>query len=440
MAVRLDFDHMMAPQIPTGPDDAEWRALRARFGAVHEVVTAAAAAGRYGFLQLEAQSAEHDRVRAFAAASRGRYEDVVVLGIGGSALGAIALRTALGHVFAGARLHVLDNVDPAPVSALLASLSLGHTLFCVVSKSGTTVETLAQYSLVRSAIARDHRQPRKHMVFITDPVEGPLREAATKEKIDAFEIPPNVGGRFSVLTPVGMFPAAIAGYDTSAILAGAREMRERCSTPDLAANPAGVFAMLQWRAHQKAGQGIHVMMPYADALRDIAPWFVQLWAESLGKVDDDGAHVGPTPLAARGATDQHSQLQLYMQGPADKTVTFLVERDHGADMAFPDPATMAPAVSYLKGRTLGELLDAEQRATTDALASVGRPSMTIELGASDAYHVGALLMLLMKATIYAGALYRVNPLDQPGVELGKKLAREALVTGRRTGAEPRWIV
>jgi len=439
MALRIDFARMMAPRVTGGATEAEFRTLRTRFATVHEAVTADAAAGRYGFLELESQAAEHARVLAFTGPLRGRYADVVVLGIGGSALGAIALRTALGDAFAGANLHVADNVDPAPIAALLKRLDLARTLFCVISKSGTTVETLAQYALVRAAIDRDHRQPMRHLAFVTDPAVGPLREIAVRDRIPVFDVPPNVGGRFSVLTPVGTLPAAFAGFDTSAFLAGAREMRERCAVGELKANPAGVFAMLQWRAHTQAGRGIHVMMSYADALRDVAPWFVQLWAESLGKINAEGQHTGPTPVAARGTTDQHSQLQLYMEGPADKTVAFLVEREHRADLKLSD-AALAPVVEHLRSRTLGELLDAEQRATADALASAGRPSLAIELDVCDAHHVGALMMLLMKATIYAGVLYGVNPLDQPGVELGKRLAREALVTPKRTAADSRWIV
>ena len=439
MAIRIDFARMMAPRVTGGATEAEWRTLRTRFADVHQAVAADVATGRYGFLELEKQAAEHARVTAFTGPLRGRYADVVVLGIGGSALGAIALRTALGDAFAGANLHVADNVDPAPIAALLKRLDLARTLFCVISKSGTTVETLAQYALVRAAIDRDHRQPMRHLAIVTDPQAGPLREIAVRDRIPVFDIPANVGGRFSVLTPVGTLPAAFAGFDTSAFLAGAREMRDRCGDDDLKMNPAGVFALLQWRAHTQSGRGIHVMMSYADALRDVSPWFVQLWAESLGKIDADGNGVGPTPLAARGATDQHSQLQLYMEGPPDKTVTFLVEREHRADLKLAD-AALVPAVEHLRGRSLGELLDAEQRATADALATVGRPSMTIELEICDAHHVGALMMLLMKATIYAGALYRVNPLDQPGVELGKRLAREALLTPKKVAADARWTV
>ena len=439
MAIRIDFARMMAPRITGGSTEAEWRTLRSRFAEVNEAVAADAATGRYGFLELESQAAEHARVRAFTGPLRGRYSDVVVLGIGGSALGSIALRTALGDTFAGANLHVADNVDPAPIAALLKRLDLARTLFCVISKSGATVETLAQYALVRAAINGDHRQPTKHLAFVTDPSGGSLREIAVRDRIPVFDVPSNVGGRFSVFTPVGTLPASFAGFDTSAFLAGALEMRDRCATGELKANPAGAFAVLQWRMHMQAGRGIHVMMSYADALRDVAPWFVQLWAESLGKIDADGRAAGPTPLAARGATDQHSQLQLFMEGPADKTVAFLVEREHRSDLKLAD-AALAPAVEHLRGRTLGDLLDAEQRATADALASVGRPSLTIELDVCDAHHVGALMMLLMKATVYAAALYRVNPLDQPGVELGKRLTREALTSPKRTSAEARWMV
>jgi len=441
VTLRLDFSRMMAPPIPSGATEAEWSELAARFRDVHAAVSRDAGRGRFGFLELEAQAAEHARVVAFADSTRSRSDDVVVLGIGGSALGAVALRTALGGAARGPRLHVLDNVDPAPIAALLARLDLSRTFVCVISKSGTTVETLAQYAVVRAALERAVPSPERHIAFVTDPVVGPLREAARREGIPAFEIPANVGGRFSVLTPVGTLPAALAGYDTAALLAGARAMRERCATAELAKNPAGVFALLQWRAHQRAGQGIHVLMPYGDLLRDIGPWFAQLWAESLGKVDEDGLNVGPTPLAARGAADQHSQLQLLMEGPADKTVTFVLPGRGPDDLRVPDQPDLPPAVAHLRGRTLGELLAAECHATADALASAGRPSMSLALDAADAHDLGALLLLLMKATLNAGVIYRVNPLDQPGVELGKRLAREALATGRPDAvADTRWSV
>jgi glucose-6-phosphate isomerase len=216
-------------------------------------------------------------------------------------------------------------------------------------------------------------------------------------------------------------------------------MIARAASDDLSQNPAGAFALLQWRAHQRAGQGIHVLMPYNDALRDVAPWFMQLWAESLGKVDVDGVNVGPTPLASLGATDQHSQLQLYMEGPVDKTVTFLRDRSAPAALRIPAPPASLAELAWLGGHELGELLDAECRATAAALAKAGRPSMTLSVGKVDAHNLGALLMCLMHATVYAGALYRVNALDQPGVELGKRIARAAITEAPGAGTpQTRW--
>jgi len=433
VTLHLDDRRMRAPHIASGVTDAEWAALAARFREVHQTVHGAAGRARFGFLDLETQRAEHDRVRAFSAGARAAMDDVVLLGIGGSALGAAMLRTALAGAAPAPRLHVLDNVDPATMSALLPRLVLQRTLWLVVSKSGTTVETLAQYAIARSAVEAAGLPLKGHFAFVTDPAAGPLRAAAARDGIPAFEIPPNVGGRYSVLTPVGTLPASLLGADTTALLDGARAMRDRCASDALDGNPAGAYAALQWRAHQRSGQGVHVLMPYSDALRDVAPWFVQLWAESLGKRDADGINVGPTPLGARGATDQHSLLQLLMEGPADKTVTFVAVRGHPGDLTIPPRPDLPPDAAHLGGRTLGQLLDAERVATAEALAAQGRPSLTITLDTGDASHVGELLMFLMLATVYAGALYRVDPLDQPGVELGKRLAREALLR-RPSGA------
>jgi len=429
VALRVDDARMMAAGVPSGVTPSEWNELAVRFGEVHAAVTRDRAAGRYGFMELEAQASETARVIGHVAHAPTRYTDVVVLGIGGSALGAIAVRTALGRHDDVPRLHVVDNVDPHTFAALLSRVALDRTLWVVVSKSGSTVETLAQYAIVRECLAAGGLAVANHMAIVTDPLAGPLRAVAVGEGIPAFDVPANVGGRFSVLTPVGTLPAACAGYDVASLLAGARTMRDRCTSPTLSDNPAGVFATLLWRAHQRVGQGTHVFMPYSDALRDVAPWFVQLWAESLGKVDADGLPAGPTPVAARGATDQHSLLQLLMDGPADKVVCFVRLGAHARDLRIPDSAVVPDAGAFVRGRSLGELLDAECDATARALVSAGRPSMTITLDSPDAHGMGELFMFLMLATVYAGALYRVNPLDQPGVELGKRLARETLVRG-----------
>lgn len=425
MPLRVDDARMMMSAVPSGVTPDEWNALALRFGEAHRAVEADRARGRFGFTELDAQAAEAARVMEFAAQARGRYDDVVVLGIGGSALGAIALRTAL-DTGRGPRLHVADNVDPASMSRLLAAVALPRTLWLVVSKSGSTVETLAQLAIVRDRLAQAGLDARAHLAIVTDPAAGPLRELATREGIPAFAVPANVGGRFSVFTPVGLLPAALAGYDVAALLAGAKAMLARAATPTLGDNPAGVVASLLWRAHQRAGQSTHVLMPYADGLRDVAPWFVQLWAESLGKVDADGLPQGPTPVAARGATDQHSLLQLLMEGPADKVVVFVRPAAYDHDLTVPANAAMPDSAAFMRGRSLGELLAAEATATAAALSRAGRPSMTVTIDRCDAHGLGELLMMWMLATVYAGALYRVNPLDQPGVELGKVLARDAL--------------
>jgi glucose-6-phosphate isomerase len=428
MPITLDYTNMFLPGAVT---DADWEAMRGRFRGAHAAVRGKHARGTLGFVDLPTDHALLAQTTAFAERARGRYTDVLLLGIGGSALGPIALRTALrppawnalpddrrgGHP----RLHVLDNVDPDTIGATVAALDLARTVVLVVSKSGGTAETMAQYLLVRRALDEAlGARAREHLVFVTDPEKGSLRPIARAEGLAALDIPANVGGRFSVLSPVGLLPAALIGIDVAGLLAGAAEMRERCQGDDLAANPAGAYAALQYLAHERHGKAVHVFMPYADPLRDMAAWFVQLWAESLGKVRADGVSVGPTPLPALGATDQHSQVQLFMEGPADKTVTFVAVA--GREGRGPIPALHAdvPDLAYLGGHTLGALLDVERRATAGALARRGRPNMTLTLDAVDARHVGGLIYMLELATAYAGELYDVDAFNQPGVELGKQ--------------------
>ena len=462
MALRIDYSNMMATHAAAGIPADELLEGAERFRSAHLDLTRAREAGTLGFLDLPGNHALRDDVARFAGEVKGRYREVVILGIGGSALGPIALRTALRPPLWNVlddsrrdgmpRLHVLDNVDPATIAALLDGLSLEDTLFLVVSKSGGTAETMAQYLVVRQRLAQAvGRDLARHLVFITDPEKGALRAIADAEGIRTFDIPANVGGRFSVLSPVGTLPAALIGIDTSALLAGAADMVTRCRTAELMGNPAGIFAVLQWLADERHGLHSHVMMPYSDALRDFAAWFVQLWAESLGKIRrEDGVSVGPTPIAALGATDQHSQVQLFMEGPVDKTVTFLAVAERDAQVTIPALHPDIAELGYLGGHSLGELLDIERRATAGALARRGRPNMTLTLDRVDPWPIGALIMLLEIATVYAGALYRVDPMNQPGVELGKQftyamLGRPDAEEARREWnllpkPEPRWSV
>jgi glucose-6-phosphate isomerase len=303
-----------------------------------------------------------------------------------------------------------------------------------VSKSGGTVETMAQYLIVREALAQavGEEAAKQHLVLVTDPQVGALRRIARDEGITAVEIPANVGGRFSVLSPVGILPAALIGIDVRALLAGAAHVTEQAQSAELSHNLPGAFAVLQWLADTRHGRSVQVLMPYADSLRDLALWFVQLWAESLGKITPDGASVGPTPLPALGATDQHSQVQLFMEGPKDKTVTFIAVKGREHEGRIPARHADIPELGYLGGHSLGELIDIEQRATAGALAARGRLNATLYVDTVDAFHLGALMQLFALATAYAGELYGVNAFDQPGVELGKQFAYAML---GRTGSD-----
>ena len=430
MSLTLDYSFMLADAVAGGVSLDDFSAARHAFRDVHAAVESRRLSGELGFLDLPSDRTLIAQVLDFAVAASGRYRDVVILGIGGSALGPVALRNALRPPFWNAlsdderdgapRLHVLDNVDPVTVGAVLGRVRLAETLFLVISKSGGTAETMSQYLIVRDRLTQAGLPLAGHLAFVTDPAKGALRPIASAEGIPALDVPPNVGGRFSVLSAVGMLPAALIGIDVEAVLAGAGDMVRRCASDDLAANPAGAYAVLQWLADTQAGLGVHVLMPYSDPLKDVAAWFVQLWAESLGKRHPSGRHVGPTPLPAVGATDQHAPVQLFMEGPVDKTVTFVAVRVPPADIAIPGAHADVPDLAYLGGHSLWELLNAERRATTGALAARGRPSMTIELERIDPWHLGSLMMFLEIATAYAGALYGIDAFNQPGVELGKR--------------------
>jgi glucose-6-phosphate isomerase len=446
MPLRLDYSNMMIS--PGGIDSTAWSSSQQRFTGAMTGFNELRKSGAVGFVDLPGDKALLDQVTRFAGAARGKYDDVVILGIGGSALGPIALRTALRpsgwnmlddkQRGGFPRLQVLDNVDPDTIAALLDRVALPRTLFIVTSKSGGTAETMAQFLIVHDRITAAKLDVAEHMVFVTDPKQGALRPLAEKLKVPALDIPPSVGGRFSVLTPVGTLPAALIGIDVKALLAGAGDMAKRCESAELRANPAGVYALLQWLADTQLRKSIAVFMPYSDPLRDFAAWFVQLWAESLGKKRKDGTSVGSTPIAALGATDQHAQVQLFMEGPADKTVTFVAIKQRGTDVKIPAGFPDVKELGYLTGHSLGELIDIEQRATAGALAARGRPNMTIQLDRVDAPQVGELMMFLEIATGYAGQLYGIDAFNQPGVELGKNFAYALLGRPGADSAKKEW--
>jgi glucose-6-phosphate isomerase len=418
--------------------------LAGRFGAVQAEVRKRRAAGEYGFYKLVEQGPTVRAIKTFAEGLGQAHDHVLVLGIGGSALGTKALLNALrrpawnewddeGRDFFP-RLTVLENIDPTSVAAALERIDPRRVLVNVISKSGGTAETLAQYLVVRAWLEESLGPAAyRHLVFTTDPARGALRELAQRDHIATLDVPTDVGGRFSVLSPVGLLPAALVGIDIDGLMEGARRALDRAESDDLLQNPAALYAALHWEADVKLGARIHVLMPYTDRLREFAEWYRQLWAESLGKrVSREGqaVHLGPTPVAAVGATDQHSQVQLFMEGPFDKVITFVTVDDLGLDVpipASPDASQALPAdLAYLPGHTLGELLRAEYDATSSALAQMGRMSCTLRLPDLSAATMGEALMFFQLATGYAGVWYGIDPFDQPGVELGKRLTYAAM--------------
>lgn len=447
MTIRIDYSNMIG-DASCGVSEAEWNSASSVFETAHGGFEKLRASGNVAFADVVRDAALREQSLSFAAKAKGRYDDVVILGIGGSALGPVALRTALRpsgwNMLPDAarkgmpRLHVLDNVDPETIAALMSRLDLARSLFIVTSKSGGTAETMSQFLIVHEALMRQSLRVGAHMVFVTDPAKGALRPLAVKHGIPALDIPPGVGGRFSVLTPVGTLPAALVGIDVAQLLEGAADMASRCSSPVLGENPAGVYATLQFLADTKLGKVINVFMPYSDPLRDFAHWFVQLWAESLGKHLADGSSVGQTPVPALGATDQHSQVQLFMEGPRNKVVTFVGVVQRRTDLTIPHGFNEVEELGYLGGHSLGELIDIEQRATAGALAKRGRPNLTIHLERVDEWHVGGLIMLLELATAYAGQMYGVDAFNQPGVELGKQFAYALLGRPGADEAKKEW--
>ncbi len=356
---------------------------------------------------------------------RALFDNFVVLGIGGSALGPIAVHHALGQQ-SGINFFVEDNIDPERLSRTLHGLDLQKTMFNVVTKSGKTSETMAQMMTVTGMLEKAGLKLSDHMIATTDKENGNLAPIAKKEGLKTFVLPSDVGGRFSELSPVGLLPAAVCGIDIRGLLEGAAHMDEICSREDN--NPAAMFALLHVLGMRK-DMNISVMMPYADSLKFMSDWYAQIWAESLGKREDfngKDVFVGQTPVGALGVTDQHSQVQLYTQGPFDKIVTFLKVEKFRSDLAIPSAFEYVKDISFLGGKTFSQLLEAEYKATEYALCVADRPNISITLSEVDAFSVGALLYFFEMATAYAGEMLCINTFDQPGVEEGK-LATFALM-------------
>jgi len=391
-------------------------------------------AGQTPYRELPHSKQIPQQVKDLVAKLKDSCENLVVLGIGGSALGNIALQTALNPYMynlddtqrAGPRLFVFDNIDPAQLASFLDWVDdkLDRTIFNVISKSGRTAETASQLMIVRQMLS-DKLGPQglqNQIIATTDPEQGTLRKIAADAGLRCLEVPRGVGGRFSVLSAVGLFSAAMCGVDIDGLLAGARDMDARVSCEDFYKNPAAINAAINYHFYNH-DKRISVMMPYSHHLKDLADWYRQLWAESLGKAEDlkgNKVHVGPTPVKALGTTDQHSQVQLYREGPNDKLFTFLQVNNFERNLKIGPAPDCAPELEFLAGADLSRLLNSEKTATEYALLQSKRPCLTVVFDTVNAYTVGQFIYLFEVTTSLAGALFGVNPYDQPAVELGKE--------------------
>jgi len=450
--VQLYYKNVMAEVI--GPEHGitpeQWRRLAARveplIGVIEKEMLGEKRHPRitrtvYGSLPATTEIA--DAVMKLAEKLKDRCRNLVVFGIGGSALGNIAVQTALNPYMynldekqrKGPRLFVFDNVDPVQLSSFFRWLGrdIEATVFNVISKSGRTAETAAQFLVVYKMLLDRYGPERlKQQLVITTGFETDKqnRHKSTLYNIakdidpdgTLLEVPDGIGGRFSVLSAVGLFSAAMCGIDIYGLLDGAKAMHERAVNPNFAENPAAINAAINYHYYRNGKKG-SVIMPYCYALKDMADWYRQLWAESLGKaVDLDGntINVGPTPIKALGTTDQHSQVQLYREGPNDKLFTFLQVENFDDDLTIGPAPKVAPELAYLCSRKMSTLLNSEKAATEYALLQDQRPCVTVLFDRLNAHSVGQFIYLFEATTSFVGALFDIDPYNQPAVELGKE--------------------
>ena len=358
---------------------------------------------------------------AIAQDWRRRFDDIVVIGTGGSSLGGRAL-TALAHADARPRTRFCDNLDAHTLEAMLAEIDPARTGFLVISKSGSTADVMVQALLCFEVVAAAVDAPSKRFLAICAPGSSPLRTWAGAKGFRVLDHDPDLGGRYSVLSAVGLLPAMMAGLDGAAVRAGAAQVLDATlGAPTPGDAPAAVGAAIAVAWMQTCGAGINVLMPYADRLEPFALWYCQLWAESLGKGGQ-----GSTPIRAVGPVDQHSQLQLYLDGPADKSFTLLFPETAGAGPVVPPAAAAEIGADYLGGATAGDLVAAQQAVTALSLVRHARPTRVLSLPRLDERVLGALFMHFMLETVLAAHLLGVTPFGQPAVEEGKETVREIL--------------
>lgn len=434
--IRFDYNYFMEEHVGSdhGISEKELRSIKTKADEALARMEQEKAKGLLGFLQLPFDTKVVDEIRTFKDKTSW-VDTVVLIGIGGSALGPQALKNALAGIYLNelplskrgnrCKAYFVDNVDPIEMRSLLDCINIPSALFLVISKSGGTIETNANFAILIDAIKKHTKDYKKHIVAITDPHKGVLRQIADEEGFASFSVPSNVGGRFSVLSVVGLVLAEYVGIDSYSLLKGAAHIIDRYYGKDIRDNAPLLNAAFHYLFDIKKNKRINVLMPYTRAVYLFADWYRQLWAESLGKRYDVGGNevmTGLTPVASLGTIDQHSQLQLYLEGPNDKVITFLKVHHFGDDIIMPEFYKGKEELDYLSGKSLRTLNGFEEQATELVLKEASRPNASIILPQVDEESVGQLIMFLQMQTAYAGYLYSINPYDQPAVEQGKLFA------------------
>ncbi|HPI04094.1 MAG TPA: glucose-6-phosphate isomerase [Candidatus Goldiibacteriota bacterium] len=443
--VKVDFCNMMSEKLgPEGITPAEINRLKAKIKQADRSLREKRDDGKLGFFYLPYDIKIKEEIKKAANAVREKFENFVVIGIGGAAPGTFALHRALKHPYynllpenkrKGPRFFMLDNPDPESACALFDLIDIKKTCVNIISKSGETAETAAFLKIFwkKFSLVMKEEKLKEHIVIITDRINGALRPLAERHGLMSFAVPDNVCGRFSVLSSAGLFPLAVCGVNIDELLKGAAYMDTMVSEASVWKNPAYMMAVLNYISSVKHKRNISVMMPYSDALKGVSDWHSQLWAESLGKkFSRDGriVNAGLTPVKALGAADQYSQIQLYMEGPYDKVITFIKAEKFRQDMEIPSNFNDVESMEYLSGKKLGMLLNGQQAATQETLARGQRASMTITLPEISEFTIGQLIYLLEAETAFLGELYNINAFDRPGADAGKTAAFAAM--GRKS--------
>ncbi len=424
--LHLDITAALAKAITPslGIPDQEVTALRTTMKRHLEDWLKERARGEHGWSMAPYDRTAVDRVKEAALHMKGEgIETILWIGIGGSALGPQVVQEVFQEPESTAFI-ILDTLDPAALQRVFRTVDWRTTLVIIVSKSGETLESMSVFFSCYDQLKQVRRgKAYERVIAVTDPEAGFLHDFCVDEGIPMLPIPPDVGGRYSIFTPVGLLPLALLGGDVDAFVRGAKEMDTLCQEPILDENPACLLSTIQFLLDTKRNYPVRVIMPYSQRLQSIARWNQQLIAESLGKVETDN----PIPLAAIGTQDQHSLLQQWMQGPRRMWHLFITEAEKPRLTL---PTDLPEPYRYLAGKSFGQLMDACYLGTSQALTQVKRPSVTVTLPTLDSYHLGQLFFLLLTEVVFLGRLYRIDPYGQPGVELGKQLTKSILTRGR----------